>query len=361
MSIWVLIIIVICVLAYILFNATYISGDASIEDYDNAFNKATNADKVGGLVVGVVGPNGLEWSKGYGTVRTEKLDKDTIFRVASISKMFTAVIALILARQGKIKLNGCVSDHLKEIKRLESIKGYQECITFHQLLSQTAGIDRSSDNDIDQKGDINQWEKILLNSLEHTGFTWQPGTHYEYSNMGYAILGLALERAANMSYFEMVNKWILEPCGMVDTSFQYPSDKQSRVADARYNHGEEFKIGDPRDDHQGAAAVYGGAYSTVSDLAKFMTCLMNGKLLTESEMEVMFTPYNPNPLVDQLYGYGVEIQRGGQIVGHSGALPGYKTQLGFHRTKKKGVILLRNYFTGQVKLGLTMVSMIQNL
>lgn len=364
MSIWVLIIVVICVLAYVLvFSNIKLGGTgATLDDYDRAFDMATRADKVGGLVVGVVGPNGLEWSKGYGTVGTEKVDKDTIFRVASISKMFTAIIALMLVRKGKIKLNGCISDYLKEIKRLEGIKGYQDCITFHQLLSQTAGIDRSSDNDIDQKGDVMQWEKTLINALEHTGFTWQPGTHYEYSNMGYAILGLALEKAANMSYFEMVNEWILKPCGMTDTSFEYPLDKKARVADARYNHGEEFKIGDPRDDHQGAAAVYGGAYSTVSDLAKFMTCLMGNKLLTESEKDLMFTPYNPNPLVDQLYGYGTEIQRGNrQIVGHSGALPGFKTQLGFHRTKKKGVILLRNYFTGQVKLGATMMSMIRDL
>lgn len=368
MNIWVLIIVVICVLAYVLvFSNFKLGAIVKLADYDRAFDMATRSDNVGGLVVGVVGPNGLEWSKGYGTVGKEKIDKDTIFRVASISKMFTAIIALMLVRKGIIKLSDCISNYVKEIKRLENIKGYQECITFHQLLSQTSGIDRSSENDIDQKGDIKDWEKILINALEHTGFTWKPGTHYEYSNMGYAILGLALENAFSekssekKNYFELVNEWIFKPCGMTDTSFEYPVDKKDRVADARYNHGEEFKIGDPRDDHQGAAAVYSGVYSTVSDLAKFISCLMGDKLLTKEEKNLMFTPQNLNPLVEPLYGLGTEISQNREIVGHSGALPGYKTQLGYHLTKKKGVIILRNYFTGQIKLSSTMMSILENL
>jgi CubicO group peptidase (beta-lactamase class C family) len=371
MFLWILVIIIVCVLAYLVLskktelginiNPGSTSG-ATIADYDNAFLKATRADGVGGLAVGLVGPNGLEWSNSYGNVGTRDIGEDTIFRVASISKMFTAIIALMLVRKGKIKLSDCANKYIPEIKRLESLKGYQDCVTIHQLLSQTSGIDRVSDENIDQNGDIQQWDKALVKSLEHTGFTWKPGSHYEYSNMGYALLGLVLERAADMGYFEMVNKWIFEPLGMNNTSFEFPTEKADRVADARYNHGEEYKIGKPTDDHQGAAVIYGGAYSTIADLAKFMSALMGSSLLTDSEKELMFKPHNPNPLVNQLYGYGTEIQRSNHnIVGHSGALPGYKTQLGYHRKKKKGVIILRNYFTGQVKLGGTMLAMIRDL
>ena len=379
MYVWILLIIVVCVLAYLVFFSKKTDlginikpgsrSGANIEDYDEAFAKATNADKIGALAVGIVGPNGLEWSKGYGNAGTKgSVNKDTIFRIASISKMFTAIIALMLVRKGKLKLSDCANKYLPEIKRLECIKGYQDCVTIDQLLSQTSGIDRISENDIDQRGDICHWKKSLINAIEHTGFTWKPGTHYEYSNMGYAILGLVLERAFSekssdkMGYFEMVDKWILKPLQMNDTSFEFPTDKEDRVADARYNHGEEYKIGKPTDDHQGAAAIYGGAYSTVSDLAKFMAALMGTNLLSESEKDLMFTPHNPNPLVDQLYGYGTEIQRSNHnIIGHSGALPGYKTQFGFDRSKKKGIIILRNYFTGQVKLGGTMIAMIRDL
>jgi CubicO group peptidase (beta-lactamase class C family) len=373
MYLWILVIIVVCVLAFLLLSGKRNElgidikpgsrSGATLKDYDEAFKKATQADGVGGLAVGWVGPNGLEWSNGYGTVGTKDgVNEDTIFRVASISKMFTAIIALMLVRKGKLKLEDYAHKYLPEIKRLENIKGYQECVTVHQLLSQTSGIDRVSDNDMDQQGPVKDWEKTLLRSLEHTGFTWKPGSHYEYSNMGYAILGLVLEKAGDMSYFEMVEKWIFEPLGMKDTSFEYPADKEDRVADARYNHGEEYKVGKPTDDHQGAAAVYGGAYSTINDLSKFMVGLMGNKLLNEREKNQMFTPYNPNPLVNQLYGYGTEVQRSNHnIVGHSGALPGYKTQLGFDRTKNKGVIILRNYFTGQVKLGGTMIAMIRDL
>jgi CubicO group peptidase (beta-lactamase class C family) len=100
-----------------------------------------------------------------------------------------------------------------------------------QLATHTSGLDREpEDTDTYLKGAVADWEKVLLAALPHTKFAFEPGTRFSYSNVGYAILGAALARAAGQTYVDYVRQHVFEPLGMSDTAFE-PNDRiRARIA-----------------------------------------------------------------------------------------------------------------------------------
>ena len=135
-----------------------------------------------------------------------------------------------LVEERKVKLDDPVEKYLPEIK---SLKGYSDktIITLIQLASHTSGLEREPDMPGASLGPVDQWESKLLSGIPYTSFKTIPGTSFQYSNVGYALLGLTLERASGVPYIQMVQQRIFMPLHMDNTFFSVPENKMADLAE----------------------------------------------------------------------------------------------------------------------------------
>jgi CubicO group peptidase (beta-lactamase class C family) len=181
-------------------------------------------DPVGSLMVGVVADGGLAWSKGYGfaDVEAKRPPTDqTPYRVGSITKQFVGLMLLQLAERGKVRLSDPLVKYVPEFSTVKSPYPDAPPITLVQLATMTSGLAREPSGGFDHStGSSAKWEQIVLSMLPRVTYAHEPGTKYLYCNIGYALLGLALGRAAGQPFTEYVRQQILEPLGMTSSGFE---------------------------------------------------------------------------------------------------------------------------------------------
>jgi CubicO group peptidase (beta-lactamase class C family) len=333
----------------------------------------------GSISVAIVHKNQIIWSKAFGYADRENkiyADTSTIYRIASLTKPFTATLMMQLIEKGVLKLNDPVEIYLPEIKKL---KGYSEAnkITFFQLATHTAGLEREPELEDARKGAIENWENKVLECIPATAIETTPGKNYKYSNIGYAILGLALERAAKEPYTKLITENIFMPLQMENSSFIISPSKKTNLAKGLTMDSGKLKQLMPLSTH-GYTVPAGGIYSTANDLTKFLMANMGFySLCTDESRALMQTGVKP-PLpflemegitvltaflfgenkriartaLHSKYGIGLSIYtyKETKIVEHSGLLPGYSSQFSFDTKSQYGVILLRNYTEGKTNL-----------
>ncbi len=209
------------------------SRDSSvITQFANRLSDDIKEDDVHGSTSAAIIKNGkVLWAGAFGyTTHSSDIaaDTNTIYRIGSITKTFTAVLLMQLAEEKKVKLDDPVEKYLPEIKFL---KGYSDktIITLRQLASHTSGLNREPDLPNASLGPVDKWESKLLSSIPYTSFKSSPGTGFQYSNIGYALLGLTLERALGVSYIQMVQQRIFTPLHMDNSFFTVPENKMSRT------------------------------------------------------------------------------------------------------------------------------------
>ena len=175
------------------------------------------------FTLGLVRPNGLVWTKSYGyadIAAKKPANADTVYRIGSITKQFTALMLLQLVHEGKVYFSDPVEKYFPEIHQVKNEYKNAAPITLLQLANHTSGLDVGPDIIATYtKGQLADWEKTLIAALPHTKFAYEPGTRFNYSNMGYAILGAALSRAAHRPYIDYVKQKILQPLGMTHSDF----------------------------------------------------------------------------------------------------------------------------------------------
>ncbi len=179
---------------------------------------------VGSVTAGVVSGKDLIWSKSYGEADMEKktaADTDTVYRIGSITKMFTALMLEQLVEEKKVHLSDPVEKYFPEVKLVQDRFPNAPPITLMQLATHTSGLGREPDDTaMYVTGAVADWEKTLIAALPHTHYILEPGTRYSYSNIGYAILGAALSRAAGEPYIEYIPKHIFQPLGMTHSALE---------------------------------------------------------------------------------------------------------------------------------------------
>jgi CubicO group peptidase (beta-lactamase class C family) len=334
----------------------YCSGQESARDssvitrFGERLSRDIKKDGVHGSISAAIIKNGkVIWAGAFGYATRDKdiaADTSTIYRIGSITKTFTAAILMQLVEERKVKLDDPVEKYLPEIK---SLKGYSDktIITLRQLASHTSGLNREPDMPGASLGPVDQWESKLLSSIPYTSFNSSPGTHYQYSNIGYALLGLTLERASGVPYIQMVQERIFTPLHMDNTFFSVPENKMAELAEGFVNSSQEVL-----DSTLGGYTVpCGGIYSTPVDLAKFVIALM-GKtplLQPESLREMQVIPPG-----GRYYGLGLMLARFGKLdfIGHGGLVRGYLAQFSIEKNNVYASILMRNYNRGRTNLGL---------
>ncbi len=226
-------------------------------------------------------------------------------------------------------------------------------ITFLQLASHTAGLCREPQLENADSGSINFWEQKILASIPTTYFINKPGTKYGYSNIGFGILGLALSRAADKPFMQMVQEKIFIPLKMNQSFYVIPDDSNERLAvGMEGGPSGTIDLGSPNAQHlgRGYKVPNGGIYSTPNDLAKFMiNNLGYSHDVSQESLELMQTDQCPEP---NKYGIGFMVFNNDQvsIVGHNGKVSGYTAQFAFEKKSKYGVILMRNYAWGATDL-----------
>ena len=319
------------------------------------------ADNVGSITAAVVIGDSIVWSEGFGWADRDKripAGANTLYRIGSISKTFTAVVLAQLVDRRVLALDDPVERFLPEIRGLTNPRPGAKPITFRQLASHTAGIIREPRLQGAASGPIAEWESKILASIPATSFDTVPGARYAYSNIGYGILGLALSRAARAPFMTLVEDGIFRPLGMTHSTF-IVADSVRPSLSVGYANGSNGSINadGPAAEHAGRGykVPNGGVYASVTDMARFTAALTGaGKpVMSDSTRRAMLTKQTPEQ-GGSGYGLGLQLAspNGGVLVAsHGGSVAGYTSSFAFDPVSKIGVILLRNYGQGRTRLG----------
>ena len=347
----------------VLVSAQSPSRDEALTAFSRQLRADVAADDVGGIVAGVMVDGDLVWAQAFGWADRDArtpMSTASISRTGSISKSVTAVLMLRLLDEGVIGLDEPVERYLPAFASVKDRRVDAQPVTFRHLASHTAGLIREPQWPDAVVGPIELWDKRIVESLPLTAYDSVPGARYQYSNIGFGTLGLALAKAAGRPFMEMVRTEVLEPLGMTGSEFVVAGAKLEARLAAGYVIGQDGSIdgGQPAREHAGRGykVPNGGVYSTVADLGRFMGAMSGVPglriLSEESRQEALSiqTPENPN----RGYGLGFSVQideQGRKIASHGGSVAGYTAHMAFDPKARIGVVLLRNYGRGSTNLG----------
>lgn len=263
----------------------------------------------------------------------------TNYRLASVTKQFTAAAILLLAEDGRLSLD----DPLR--KWLPSLPAAADPITLRQVLSHTSGLVDYEDvmaPDATGQGALEQIRDVdVLHLLEtQNRLYFAPGTDYRYSNSGYSLLALVVGKASRKDFATFLRERIFQPLGMAHTVAY--ENGISTVADRAYG----YSLGDgkwTRTDQSSTSAVLGdgGIYSSIDDLAKWDAALYDDRLLSDASRKLAFTAHTKTgePDVDG-YGYGWRIH--GEVLWHSGETIGFRNVIVRWPQRHLTVVVLSN-------------------
>lgn len=342
-----------------------------IKEFEHQLKKDLEDDNIDGSIsAAIVKGDKIIWSRALGFINSKskiKSDSNTIYRIGSITKTFTAFLMMQLKEEGIIDLNESIEKYVPEVKQ---IKGYSKDteFTFVQLANHTSGLNREPDFEEAYTGSIEEWENKVLKSLPHISFRSKPNEAYSYSNIGYAILGLALSRATDKTYIELVENKLFHPLKMTNSFFYVPESKKDQIAQGMEGGPfGELNLKTPEEEHQGRGykVPNGAIYSTPNDLAKFMIAMMGYQnLISKKSLESML---EPPPIEEknwwQSYGLGVRLLRDSIVstAGHTGAVSGYTGNFMYQRKGDYGVVTMRNYNWGMTNIDLRSFDVLRRL
>jgi len=227
--------------------------------------------------------------KGYGLAQMEwgiPNTADTRFRLGSITKQFTATLVLRQVEQGRIRLDGKLSDYLPDYRPDTGQK-----VTIHHLLTHTSGIPSYTDSPTffsevsRDPHPVDEFvKKFCSGDLE-----FEPGSKFHYDNSGYFLLGALLEKVSGRSYEQLLREEILDPLGMKDTGY----DRGETLLPHRAAGYEKDLAGYRNAPYLDMSLPYaaGALYSTVEDLYRWDQALYGTAVLSEASKERMFTPF----------------------------------------------------------------------
>ena len=264
---------------------------------------------------------------------------DTRFRTASTSKMFTAVAILRLVQDGKLKLDDPVG------RIVPALAGKPVAhVTIQQLLTHTSGTGDIYGPRLDEHQDKLLVHDDFVNLFGGDALLFDPGTKYEYSNLGYIFLGAAIEHASGRSYYDYIQDSVFTPAGMTHSDIPPKDVAMDGRASGYYRPPgtREWLPASKFLDYRGDGA--GGAWSTVDDLARFLGALRANRLLNEKYTRLMLTPTEQVwPGRQFCAGVFLESYPGASVrVGHSGAESGSNSEAWFMPDSGYVVIVMSN-------------------
>lgn len=329
--------------------------ESVLSDLTSRIGQIQVEQRMPGLALGIVCDQELVWSKGFGYAdsRTRRTpDARTLFRVASITKTFTATAILQLRDEGGLSLDDPLHQHLPEFAAAKVRTGTVEQITLRRLLTHHSGLATEAPLPCWDADKFPTREEMLA-ALPDTEIVLRPDVAFKYSNLAFGLLGEVIARVSGLPYSEYLQARILEPLGMRSSVLEVSDDLKRRLAVGYYAcHFDDGFDPAPYVPLNGLAAC-GQLYSSVEDLA----CWISLQFQTSAEFsrhgaqvlcgESLAEMHRPQHLEsDWSVGYclGWRANRAGNRVfhGHGGALPGYASYVLFSKPHKLGIICLAN-------------------
>ncbi|WP_197454964.1 serine hydrolase [Stieleria varia] len=318
-------------------------------DYEPAIKKLREAvrheveqKELPAFSISLIDRDHVVWADGFGFQDTEKnipATAETVYRVGSVSKLFTDIAVLQLVEEGKLDLDAPVEQYLPDFKPEDP---FGVPLTLRQMMSHRSGLVRES-----PVGNYFDPDEPTLAatvaSLNDTKLVYKPETKTKYSNAAIAVVGAVLEKQLEVSHPQRVRDTILQPLGMNQSSFVVTPAVEPKLAtgwmrtyDGRRFEAPTFLLG---------TGPAGNMYSSVLDLSKFVSCLFDegrtedGMILKPESLELMVTPIKDSVGKAQGFGLGFHVQQldGYTKIGHGGAVYGFSTQLEALRERQLGV------------------------
>ena len=193
-----------------------------IPTLDSLFKQQARLSKMPGLVYGIVYQGRLIHSNALGLAQIEngvKADKTIDFRIASMSKSFASMAILQLRDAGKLRLDDQAANYIPELKSTESLTKDAPVITIRHLLTHAAGF--PEDNPWGDRQLADTEAELLKLIKEGISFSNAAGIEYEYSNLGFTMLGYIIHKVSGLTYDAYIKKNILVPIGMNETTYEF--------------------------------------------------------------------------------------------------------------------------------------------
>jgi CubicO group peptidase (beta-lactamase class C family) len=342
-------------------------GGFDVEPVVATFGRVAERGEVPGIAYGVVADGRLVHAGAFGTLRVGESappDADSVFRIASMTKSFTAATLLLLRDQGRLRLDDPVERWVPELTSLALPTADSPPVTVEHLLTMSAGFPTDDPWGDRQQGlPLDAFAVLLRAGLS---FAWVPGTRFEYSNLGYGILGRVITAIAGAEYKDAVRDLILGPLGMTSTGYEADDVPAARLARGYLRRDDAFE--DEPIDPYGALASMGGIFTTVRDLSRWVAGFLDAvpprddpegdhplrratrremqQVRRSAELEVTFPSAEAIPTVSSGgYGYGLFVWDDpvlGRVVGHGGGYPGFGSSMRWHPASGIGVVALGN-------------------
>ncbi|MDQ6700313.1 MAG: serine hydrolase [Acidobacteriota bacterium] len=298
-------------------------------------------NKLPAVSIALVDDRKIVWSRAFGTA-----GPDSVFRVGSVSKLFTDLAIMQLVERGELDLDRPVTDYVPEFHPRNP---YGLPVTLRELMSHRSGLQREPP--VGHYFDASSPSlKATVESLNRTDLIYAPGARTKYSNAGIAVAGYLLERLKGQPFAEYLKNTALTPWGLAHSAFKPEPAIAHNLAkaflwtyDGRTFDAPTFQLG---------IAPAGSLYATATDLAAFVSALfVPGRIVRRETLEQMWTPQ----FGQSGFGIGFRVSQleGHRMVGHAGAIYGFATELAALPNEKLGAIAITtmdsaNAVTGRI-------------
>ncbi|HEY6332967.1 MAG TPA: serine hydrolase [Blastocatellia bacterium] len=319
--------------------------DAATETVSRFIQRQMSEHDLPAVSIALVEDQKTVWASGFGSAdpaAKRPATADTIYRVGSVSKLFTDIAIMQLVEQGKLDLDAPITTYLPDFHPRNP---FGKRITLRELMCHRSGLVRETpvgnyfDPDAPSLAET-------VSSLNSTELVYAPATHTKYSNAAIATVGYVLEHTQGERFPAYLKRAVLDPMGLSHSSFEPTPEGKGKLAagymwtvDGRTFRAPGFELG---------ISPAGCMYTTVTDLGRFISVLLaggrgpNGQVLKSSTIEQMWTPQLSAPGEKSGFGIGFHIAEldGHRLVGHDGAIYGFATSLAILPEEKLGVVVV---------------------
>lgn len=303
-------------------------------------SQAVETDMVMGLSIGVAKGDMVLCAQGFGLANVElnvPATRDTVYRIGSITKQFTAAAILLLVEEGKIELDDPLTEHLPEYPE------HADQVTIRHLLGHTSGIkDFTRLPKYRRELPIYVTPQDVLDRFQELPLNFAPGDEHRYCNSGYYLLGLVVENASGTSYQKFLDERIFGALGLKDTY----DDSHGRLIPQRaagyMRWGQSVRNAPYINMRQTIGA--GNLVSTVDDLLAWQQALIANRLLSAESFQWMTEQGKLNDGKAFNYGLGVGLGKRGkhQVIRHGGGINGFRADLTFYPEAGYTIAVLAN-------------------
>jgi CubicO group peptidase (beta-lactamase class C family)/D-alanyl-D-alanine dipeptidase len=302
------------------------------------------AKKLPAVAIALVDDQQVIWAEGFGyqdSAHKVPATADTVFRVGSVSKLFTDIGVMQLVGAGKLSLDAPVTTYLPTFHPDNPFGG---AITLRELMSHRSGLVREPP--VGHYFDTSEPSlQATVESLNQTTLVYAPGTKTKYSNAAIATVGYALQTVSGQPYSDYLRNAVLLPMRMTHSSFRPEPALMSRLAESQMWSYDGLTFAAPK--FQLGEGPAGCMYSTVGDLGRFLSVLFargqsgSVQVISPNALDEMFTPQftGPSPMKVGL-GFILGTFQSERQIGHGGAIYGFATQVAALPDRKLGVVVI---------------------